>query len=121
MTALKTIATVLLLWNVFVFSGWAQGQLIMANNSATRIWADAPFGGATNNGDRLLAAGPNSQVAIYAAAGFNQPHTALTLQTGAMTNLFSPGLFHGGTRTLAIPSGPATVQVRVWTGAFPSY
>src|SRR5688572_28633624 len=106
MTALKTIATVLLLWNVFVISAGAQGQLIMANNSRTRIWADRDSNGTTNGTDALLPAGPTSQVAIYAASGFNQPHTALTLQAGAMTNLFSPGLFQGGTRTLAIPFGP---------------
>src|SRR5687768_2282256 len=102
-------------------TAFGQGQLIMANNSATRLWHDRDANGATNGTDTLWAAGPTSQVAIYGLAGASQPEGSLVIQTGAITNLFSPGLFQGGTRTLAIPNGPASIQVRAWSGAFPTY
>ena len=94
-----------------------QGQLIFNNASPTRI---------TNlfTGQAWVAA-PNSKVGIYALPGFGASEGSLVVQPGAITNLFAPGLFAGGTRTLSLPTGPATVQVRAWggggTGGFPSY
>ncbi len=91
-----------------------QGQLIFANSSATLI---------TNVATQAAwATAPNSTVAIYAMSGFGQPQASLVLQPGAVTNLFLPGRFLGGIRTLNLPGGPATVQVRAWgaSTAFPS-
>jgi len=107
---------------VVAVTAFGQGQLIMANNSATRIWADRGGDGTTNGvGDTLLASGSASQVAIYALTGSGVAEGSLVLQSTAITNLFSPGLFAGGTRTLGVPAGPATVQIRAWTGAYASY
>ncbi len=107
---------------VAAFAAFGQGQLIMNNSSATRIWEDRNNDGTTNGpADSLWAAGAASRVAIYAMGGSNQPAASLVFQAGAMTNLFAPGLFAGGTRTLSLPEGPASVQVRAWSGSFPNF
>lgn len=107
---------------VVAVAAFGQGQLIMNNNSATRLWEDRNNDGTTNGPtDSLWAGGPTSQVAVYGLAGSDQPAGSLVLQTTAQTNLFAAGLFAGGTRTLAIPAGPASVQVRAWSGSFPNY
>src|SRR5688572_26146740 len=97
---MKVIGGVLsaqLLVLVFTHDGWSQGQLVFANNTATRI---------TNLITHTAwEAGPNSKVAIYAAPGSNQPRGTLTVQSEAITNLWAPGLFNGGTRTLGVPVG----------------
>ncbi len=106
---------------VAAVAAFGQGQVNFANNNATRIWADRDANGTTNGADTLLAAGPNSQVAIYGATGSGQPVGSLVIQTTAITNLLTPGFFLGGVRTLSLPTGPATLQVRAWTGSFPNY
>jgi len=105
---------------VVAVAAFGQGQLIMNNAGPTRLFLDSNRDGATN-GEPFWAAGPTSQVAVYGLTGNGASEGSLVLQTTAMTNLFSPGLFAGGTRSLTIPAGPATVQVRAWSGAFPSY
>lgn len=103
-------------------AAFGQGQVNFANNNATRIWIDTDRDGTTNGPtDRLLDAGPNSQVAIYGLSGNGQPVGSLVIQTTAITNLLTPGFFLGGVRTLSLPTGPATLQVRAWTGSFPSF
>jgi len=107
---------------VVAIAAFGQGQLVMNNGSTSRLWADRNNDGTTNGpADTLLPAGLNSQVAVYGLTGTGVGEGSLVLQSTAITNLFAPGTFAGGTRTIGIPAGPATVQIRAWTGAFPSY
>jgi len=103
---------------VMAVAAFGQGQLIMNNGSTTRISADT---NANGTADFLLPAGATSQVAVYGLAGNGIAEGSLVLQSTAITNLFAPGTFAGGTRTIGIPAGPATIQIRAWTGAYPSY
>jgi hypothetical protein len=88
----------------------AQGRIVFANNPETTI---------TNaiTGDAWWGADPGLlRVAVYGANGENQPESSLALQLGAVTNLYAPGRFFGGTRVLALPPAPdrVTLQVRAW-------
>jgi hypothetical protein len=90
---------------------FAQGEIVFANNPATRI---------TNalTGDAWWGADPGLlRVAVYGANGDNQPESSLALQPSAVTNFYAPGRFFGATRTLNLPGGWATLQVRAWGAA----
>jgi len=96
-----------------VIAAFGQGEVVMNNSAATAI-LDSRYG--TN---WAVAAG--NTVALYGATGAGQTASSLSLQPTAVTNLFLPGRFIGGTRVLTLPTGPATLQVRAWSGAYPTY
>jgi len=94
-------------------AAFGQGELVFNNNTATKITNGVPG----TPGIQAWAAGPNSLVAIYGLAGNGQPASSLVFQPSGVTNLFAAGLFAGGQRSIAIPAGPATIQIRAWSGS----
>jgi MYXO-CTERM domain-containing protein len=87
---------------------FGQGQIIANNGSGTQITNTATM--------QRWVAGVDSRVGVYAATGSGMAEGSLVFQTGAVTNLFGAGLFSMA-RTLGIPAGAATVQIRAWSGA----
>lgn len=96
-----------------VTAAFGQGEVVMNNSAATAI-RDQRFG--TN-----WAVAPDHTVALYGATGAGSSESSLALQPTAVTNLFLPGRFIGGTRVLSLPTGPATLQIRAWSGSFPTF
>lgn len=97
-------------------SAFGQGQIISQNSASTAI---------TNlmTGQRAVV---STMVGFYANpnAGAAAGDAGWVL-AGGTTNLFSPGIFLGGTRTYSgfAAGTPAAVQVRAWltAGSFSSY
>jgi len=94
-------------------TAFGQGQIVFNNGTPTKI---------TNSVTGVaLAGGVNSKVALYIASGSSAAENTLAFQATAQTNLFAAGLFQGGVRTLGLPGGPITLQVRAWAAANNTY
>jgi len=97
-------------------AAFGQGQLVFANSSTSMI---------TNGVTGLPAPGSSAQddaqVGLYVGNVGDPPNTLSLI--GNVTNLFSPGRFAGGTRTLDGWTGTVQVQVRCWLAStvYPSY
>jgi len=103
----KLLLTVSLL--VAAVTAFGQGQVIFANNTATKI----------TNGTTQVAAPAGTMVGLYIGTS-GAAEGSLSLITS--TNMFAAGLFQGGTRTLAgWGGGPVTLQVRAWSAGYNSY
>jgi hypothetical protein len=95
---------------------FGQGQVVFANNAATAI---------TNLMTGLPASGSSAQddtqVALYVGSLFSAENTFVA--GGAATNCYLPGLFNGGTRTIAGWTGTAKLQIRSWLAStvYPTY
>jgi len=102
----KLLLTVSLL--VAAVTAFGQGQVIFANNAATRITNSV-----TGN-----SAAIGTMVGLYVGAT-GAAETSLTLIT--TTNMFAAGTFAGGTRTLPGWTGTVELQVRAWSAGYNSY
>jgi len=103
----KLLLTVSLL--VAAVTAFGQGQVIFANNSATKI----------TNSTTVAAADVSTIVGLY-IGNAGAAESSLTLIT--TTNMFAAGLFQGGTRTLTgWGAGPVELQVRAWSAGYNSY
>jgi hypothetical protein len=97
-------------------TAFGQGQVVFANNTATTI---------TNLVTGLPASGSSAQddtqVALYVGSLFSAENTFV--HSGAATNCHLPGLFNGGTRTIAGWTGSAQLQIRSWLAntIYPTY
>ncbi len=112
------------LWLVLVlfhFQAFGQGQIYFGNSAATAI---------TNAAYDIGRASTNTRVGLYVNANTTALGHHLEpgwIQAGGFTNLFSPGLFIGGNRTLNqfggnFPAGtPVAVQVRAWLSSTYNY
>jgi len=102
----KLLLTVSLL--VAAVTAFGQGQVIFANNAATKI----------TNSATANAAVAGTIVGLYVGAT-GAAESSLSLIT--TTNMFAAGLFAGGTRTLTGWSGTVELQVRAWSAGYNSY
>jgi PEP-CTERM motif len=103
----KLLLTVSLL--VAAVTAFGQGQVIFANNTATKV----------TNSVSQTAAPAGTMVGLY-IGNSGAAEGSLSLITS--TNMFAAGLFQGGTRTLSgWAGGPVTLQVRAWSAGYNSY
>jgi len=103
----KLLLTVSLM--IAAVTAFGQGQVIFANNGATRI----------SNSVANAFAPAGTVVGLYGTVGNGALEGSLTLLT--TTNNFAAGLYQGGTRTTSLPGGAATLQVRAWSAGYSDY